>query len=370
MKNKNFKILQYFKVKCYTNRHLRAGLTLIEIIITLAIFSIIVIAVTMVMTSTSKGFTSFEATNQLKKTNQETLNRIFIRLTECKRIFPYISTEPSPNFNSYLSRISATGTPPGCPVMLSGSKLPIIEESLSMAEGTTNFINASVGNRLFFANSDASKILENVKDFTGTSHTLRIDLYRFYYYYLTSENLKSILIKPSYLLIEWQSIYYADFNQINNITDSVLKKNTIEALYTNGINYAWNTSILETSINNAFYNLNSDGNIPLNSNHQIIKNQDKILTHMFTGTMGGGFRYGISCNTVDAANNVIWSGISKKIPQYAIASGNFPGGFEVIVVGSTSGRKVLIRSVLVAEGTMPGLIADDQVVLCSTRDLW
>ena len=120
--------------------------------------------------------------------------------------------------------------------------------------------------------TSASKILENVKDFTGTSHTLRIDLYRFYYYYLTSENLKSILIKPSYLLIEWQSIYYADFNQINNITDSVLKKNTIEALYTNGINYAWNTSILETSINNAFYNLNSDGTISLDPNHLIIKN--------------------------------------------------------------------------------------------------
>ena len=192
------------------------GLTLIEVIITLAIFSIIVAAVSAVLTSTKKGFTSFEAANTLKKVNQNSLNRIYIRLTECKRIFPYIATESAPNFNSYLSRVTLTGTPTGCPAMLNGSKIPVIEESSSIAEGTTNFIKASVGNRLFFANSDSSEILKSIIDSIGLSRTIRIDLYRFYYYYLTSDNLKSIRSKPSYLLIEWQSVYYADYNQMHH----------------------------------------------------------------------------------------------------------------------------------------------------------
>jgi len=342
------------------------GLTLVEVIVTLAIFLIIVPVITVVLTTVTKGFTSFEASNTLKKTNQNTLNRIYLRLSECKRIFPDMPPSGSSNSKEYIDIISTTDRPD----ILANSKLSVIKDDGSVNPGTPQFVFANTGNSLLFANYDSI-----------STTTMKIDLYRFNYYYLTSDNPKSIRVSKSYRLVEWISIQYADYYEIDSITDGALKSKVIAGLVDSGIIYAWNTSDVYADTSGStktFYRLAktgpTSGNINPQPNHIIEKYQYTILTEMATGIMGGGYGYGISGNSVNrnSAGTVIsylWSA-PKEVPQYGITSGDFPGGFEVVIVGPASGRKVLLRSVLVAQGSMPGILADDQLVLCSARDLW
>jgi len=41
------------------------------------------------VTTITKGFTGYEAAIPLRKTNQQSLDRVYMRLGSCKRIFKY-----------------------------------------------------------------------------------------------------------------------------------------------------------------------------------------------------------------------------------------------------------------------------------------
>lgn len=331
----------------------KKGLTLVELILAVTVFAIIVPQILSFLFTVMKAFTSYEASIQLERTNEEMLTRIYLKLCSCKRLFQNI-----PSDLSYLERLDLSTSP----TVLTASRLPKIEETGSLSAATTGFVSSSVGNSLFFASNDSTQILENIADSSNSTHTVRIDLYRFYYYYLTPENPKTIYDKKSYRLIEWKSIQYADYSQLMSIPDSTKRANTVKALYNNKIYFAWNASApLPT---NAFFSLTADGAILPLSNHKIQLSVWSNLTNIVTGIMAGGYRYGVSPNTAG------WTKAPKVVPQYATADGSFPGGFEVVIVGPSSGRKVLLRSVLVAQGSMPNIIGSEQQIVCNTKDLW
>jgi len=332
------------------------GLTLVEVIIAVVVFAMIIPGIVMFLNNITQGFTTYECISSLKKNNQETLNRIYASLLSSRRIF-----ENNTDGTLYLSKLYLTG----CPPLLTGSKLPLIEENGTLSPGTTGFISGSAGNELFFAANDSTTVMMDVLDSSSTKNTIRLDLYRFYYYYLTAENPKSIGDKASYRIVEWKSVTYVDYIQLMNVSggaSNTLLNNTVAALYKNNVKYAWNSSM--TDVTKAFYSLSQAGSILAVNSPSIDREKCTVLTAMITGIMGGGFRYGISPNSAG------WARAPKTVPQYGIASGNFPGGFEVTIVGSSSGRKTLIRSILVAQGSMKSIIADDQLIVCTCRDLW
>lgn len=331
------------------------GFTLVEVMLAIAIFAIVTPVITTMLTQVLRGFSTYEMSTQIKKTNQKTNNRIHLRLGSCKRIF-----QNTTNDKAYLDRLTLSDSPS----VLSGTntKLPIIEETGSLAMGTTNFTSTSVGNSLFFAGNEATVVLESILDSSAISHTVYIDAYRFNYYYLTTDNTKYIVDRQAYKIVEWQSIKYADLNQINSISDNVKKENTIIALISSGINYGWLPS--EMDVSSAFYTLEGDGSLNLSASHNIEKHQHKVLTDILTGIMGSGYRYGISPNTSG------WNEAPKTVPLYGEADDDFPAGFEIAIVGQSGGRKVLIRSVLVAQGSSLHAVGDEMQHITSVRDLW
>jgi type II secretory pathway pseudopilin PulG len=319
--------------------------TLVELLLALAIMGIITPVLVSLLTYVTSGFTGYEATSQLRKMNQKTLNRIYLRVGSCKRIFQNVTLD-----NAFVGRLILTG----CPSALAGSALPSIQTASTLNVGTTDFISSSVGNSLFFANNESTQVLA-----TGT---VRIDTYRFNYYYVTSTNPNPLPGVESYGIVEWRSVLYADINQLNSITNAALRTNVVKELYGKGVSYTWNPST--TDVNSAFSNLASNGSITLSATHTIPQYKNRFLTNAITGIVFGGYRYGVSCNSS------FWTKAPKTVPIYAVAAGKFPGGFEVAIGGPTAGRQILIRSVLVARGSMRSIIGDDTQIVCSARDLW
>lgn len=337
----------------YISTDKKTGVTLVELMLAIAVLGIILPLITMFFSRIVNRFGIYEMTTQLRKANQQSMNRIHLRIGSCKRLF-----ENSSNDMAFLARVDLSG----CPSVLTGSKLPLIEETGSLVVNTTSFINASVGNSIFFATTDMTSTLSDVYDSTDALNTVKIDVYRFYYYYLTPDNSRSVDGRSTYKIVEWKSIKYADYNQLNDISDATLRQNTAAALYNDGIFYAMNIS--QINVSNAFYQITNAGIIIIQPSHSITLDEFTTLTDIMTGIMGSGYIYGISSNTTG------WTRAPKTVPLYANAGGLFPGGFEVAIVGQSGGRKVFLRSVLVSQYGTQYIIGDEASHISSVRDLW
>ncbi|MCB4791768.1 MAG: prepilin-type N-terminal cleavage/methylation domain-containing protein [Elusimicrobia bacterium] len=328
------------------------GVTLVEMIMAVAIFGVVLPLVTVFLMKITTGFSTYEMTTELRKTNQQTSNRVYMRLNACKRLF-----QNNASGNAYLAKVSLTG----CPALLTGSQMPTIEETGSLVLGNAAFVAASVGNCLFFAGNDSTAVLLNILNSSAQASTVRIDTYRFYYYYLSPSGAKSVGGKPAPKLTEWQSKIYADYNQIAGITDPTKKSNTITALINQEVLYAWDSSNTDPAA--SFYTL-AGGAATLAAGHSIVKEQATDLTSIISGAMGSNYSYGYSPNSSSLTKP------PKTVPIYATASGDFPSGFEVAIVAQAAGRMVLIRSVLIAKESTHEIVGDELHNITCVRDLW
>lgn len=326
-------------------------MTMIELLMAGTIVAIIVPIMVLLINATINGFTTFDAQQQIKGANQQLLNNIYSNLVLSKRIFQNTASD-----NAFLNKISLSNLPS----RISTSQLPVIVSSGSLSPNSAGFNPANVGNSLFFVGHSTTSILNGV---AGSTTTVMIDGYTFIYYYLTPQYSAGLLRTTSYNVYRWESVTYADYQQLTSFSNTTEQKNIAKQLYSDNITNLFDPS--QTSVTNAFYTVNSAGAISSSSNN-LINNPggSKLMINIITGITGGGFRYGI------APNSSIWPSNPKTVPLYATASGVFPAGFEVAVEGQAGGRQVLVRSVIVAQGSMKAIPASDQVIIASATDLW
>lgn len=344
-------IFPVFDKKLHSTRERRRGVTLVELLIVVGIIGFVMGAVTVFFTNTRKSFTFFEVTNQLKTNAQKAVNSINHYLAISKRIF-----ENNTNDLAYAARLTLSITP------MPGTRLPVINETGSLSPDSPDFSQSSVGNCLFFASSGSPLVIQNVLDGTGTPHTMRIDYYTFNFYYLTADTSVNMANKNKrFTLISWHSKGYADWGQLNSISDATLKINTLIAIYNSGIIYAWNTS--QVNSNAAFYEIGPGGSLTQQAAHTIPVASAKELIKITTGIMGWTFKYGVAFNTDGTFV------IKDTVPRFASVNGNFPGGFETLVTGPNSSRQVFVRLVLMAQSAA-GLKSYEQTCLAAVRDLW
>jgi len=340
----------------------RGGFTMMEVVVAGAITAIILPSILLMFNQTNRGFSGYEATSSLKTANENTVNRMYLRLGRCKRIFQNDSMGASMLSNLVMS---------GAPVAMSGSQLPIINQAGSLSPGATNYVAADFGNSLLMAYNSDTAVLNNVSTSASTTSTctVRVDLYKFAYYYLTATKSPVISGKQTYKATEWESAAYADCGQLTAISTSRKISQAIIATYNTGVSYCWNSSA--TAYNVSFSSLvvtgsgsSMVGSIASAPAHKVQQNSVKTLTKVMMGIMGSAYQYGVAPNTADM------SGIFHPVPRFATVSGAYPGGFEVGVVGPTAGRKVLVRSVLYATGAMNHPITDEKLIIAVARDIW
>jgi len=333
-----------------------------EVVLAAAIMAIVMPAIIMLLNHTNKGFAGFEAFNSLKTMNENTVNRMYLRLGRCKRLF-----QNDTMGTAMLSNMMMTGAP----AKMIGSRLPVVLQNGSLTPGTTSFDGTAFGNSMLLAYNSETRVMDNISDSASTPSTctVRVDLYKFAYYYLTPSGSPSIGGKQTYKNTEWESISYADCGQLTTISNSQKRSKSIVALYDGGVRYCWNSSASAYNVSFSSLVVTGTGSAAAGSvfsapGHKAQKNSVKTLTSLVMGIMGGAYQYGVSANTAGMTGN------TRTVPAFATTSGTFPAGFEVGVIGPTAGRKVLVRSVIYASGPMNRPIMDEKLIIAVARDIW
>lgn len=324
------------------------GFSLVEVVLTVALLTIVVGAGVYFVRMTLNGFGATEARATIIHAAQEIGDRLGHELPMSHRIFDAPAS-------AFVSRLNLPL--PSMP----GTRLPTIEPSGSLSPSSSTFVADGVGNSLFFA-QELDELDFSVPTSSGTNRSYRIDRYQFNYFYITQDPTLKMGGAPLLNVQELQSIPYADATEILGITDTVAGANLVNALLAAGIAHACDLS--KTDPSSAFYAL-STGTITLEASHQIISNGPPIsLLRLGTGMAGGSYRYGLCPNrsTSFAPKDVV--------PLYGTPSGAFPAGFEVVIVGSSTARQVLVRIVLAAEGSFPQPVSYQHVAVTPVVDSW
>jgi prepilin-type N-terminal cleavage/methylation domain-containing protein len=333
------------------------GMTLVEVIVAVAVMGIIMTATIPFFTYTQSGYTSLEVTTVLPAAMQKALSKIQHRIVENCRIFDSGSigtayrARATPNISPAVP--SATASPPAIP-----SKLPLLSPDMTLSVTSSTFNRAAVGNSLFFASTDAPYEAPS-----GGGLAVKVDTFIFNYFYLV-RNSATLNGQPAIELHEWHSTPYVDYARLISITDTAKSTSTIAWLYSRGLRHAWDRS--SNDPNNAFYSLNSAGMMTLAPLHNIQTSTDPLLKpaamiSIIRGAASGGFHYGVCPNNLPAKN---------QVPQFASASGDFPAGFETIVVGEALGRQVFVRLTMAAQGNFKGFKTFENISLFSCRDIY
>jgi hypothetical protein len=215
--------------------------------------------------------------------------------------------------------------------------------------------------------------------YSGTANlpaTMVIDLYRFYYYYLAAPVITSVSRPVTcYKLIEWQSVQYADYNELSGITDSNLQTNIFKYLI-NSANFSSGVAVTRAwdptqgTASNGLYTITAAGLVALSAGNAAVIPEAQCLpvTRINTGILSSGYTYGVCPNTLS------WKNCPLTVPKFnswpASATILYPGGFETGLSGSSLGMELLVRSALVAKGATPLPISNDSTIISNIRDVW
>lgn len=346
------------------------GWTLIELMLVMAMIAIITPAMTYLFAKVTQGMASDEMHTQLQLGNQALLNRIQVRMAANRHFF-MADTSGGVSFLTRLNLSTAPST-------LAGTTLsqPQTSTTGSLSPNVSGFQPTFVGNALLFGAYDAPQTIfyntagtapkiatavpmtvtgASVTDMNGEQQTIIVDLYRFYFYYLTSQVTKQLYDTTAYSLIEWQSVQFPDWTEIVNYNDSVLQGNILAMLKASGLTTAWDPTQTDPSqafvtFGGASYGTASTGVTGVNGTYTIPMETYYNVTKVQPGILSTGFRYGISPNSAN------WKSAPVQVPLFATGAGAFPSGFEVAAGSNSSGRQVMLRSVWVAEGANGGKV--------------
>lgn len=392
------------KLRKFFSRRLRnlrklddRGWTLVELMLTTALIALITPVMALLFLKVSQAMTADEMRGQITHGNQVMMSRVLSRLAISRHFY-------QGGASNGISFVSAVQFAAGSPATVAGTLLAQVQPGPSLDPSVPGYSSTVVGNSLFFAAYDYAQTFSKgstwdivpapltiqgtssnaVTDGQGTPMTFVVDLYRFYYYYLTpSTHPMPAEGVSTYGLAEWQSTQFADYLELNSIQDPSAQNLAVSFIMAQGVSDALDVS--QEALTQALYTIGF--NTPVNSssaNFTAITSGITIpqasatvlgaaftvpvtyLCQVMSGIVSRGFGYGISPNTANWAN----APSADPVPIYATASGLFPGGFEVQLIGPPAGRQVMIRSSWVAKGAAPKIAFNALTSIQTIKDNW
>lgn len=316
------------------------GFSLIEITVTLAIVSVIMIVTYQLIEQTMSATMFNESHNDLAVMSQKAVNTIQTEVLQAKLVF-----EDDPQGKAYRDALSF----PSTPSVWTTSVLPIIDPATTTFTPDTA-TQRYTGNTLFLVRQLPP--LSILYDHDGLKKTADVeflaDRYSFQYFYLRKESGQSFGGSGQAAdLMRATSAEYADYFQLSSVTAEPGK--LVTKLIAAGLKQAWDPG---KPLGSAFYDLAdaTDGTF----GNAIAKptigvaSVRSMLPGLFGGRISGRMRYSVAFTKPTAPDFPI----PQKLAVFARTDASLPGypaGFEVKIIGPSRNRQVLARLVVMAQ---------------------
>ena len=316
------------------------GFSLMEVSVTLAIVSVIMLITYQLIEQTMSATMFNESHNDLAVMSQKAVNAIQTEVIQARLVFENDTTG-----NEYRTALAF----PVAPSVWTTSVLPVIDPA-STTFTPDGAAQRFTGNTLLLVRQLPP--LSILYDHDGNDGTDDIeflaDRYTFQYFYLRKDAGQSFAKSgQSADLMRATSEEYADYFQLASVTVSpgTLVSKLIEA----GMKEAWDPG---KPVGSAFYDLSEAtdgtfGNAIKNPTIPIVLTKT-MLPGLFGGRISGRMSYSVGFPKP--------SGPAFPIPQplslYARTDASLPGypaGFEVKIIGPSRNRQVLTRLVLMSQ---------------------
>lgn len=310
------------------------GFSLIEMSVTLAIVSVLMIVVYSMIDQTLRVTMFNESHNELTLMSQKAVNSIYSELVQTRMVFQENALGASYRGALQLSPLFPAWT---------DSLLPVVQTSTVIAPDTnTRF----TGNSLLLARQ-----LEPVSvtyDHDGLANTPEIqflaDVYQFEYVYLTRVTRPAFASSGYSLdLVMSTSIQYTDFFQLSGVGSGPALGRLVQKLIARGLTHAWDPG---QPLATAFYTLAgaTDGtfNAALANPRIDLATARTLLPGLRGGRISGRMEYSVGFGSYPLRTPI------RLFAPVDAARPGFPSGFEIKIAGPTGSRQVMTRLVLMS----------------------
>jgi prepilin-type N-terminal cleavage/methylation domain-containing protein len=314
-----------------------AGHSLVEFLVALVIFAILASLVTRALVMEQRSNSSVHNRMKLQVYGELMTDHLRRQLSATRIVFGSESLGAD-----YWQKLSFAGDSPD-----EYAKLPTIQPSGSFSPDWSGFDSSAVGNMLFTV-----KTVDPPAEVSDGVNPYIFDRFKFVAYFLLpyaggkGYNLHVCESKEEYL----------DYNQVMAIlrSEPEYPANIVDSLKSMGLSVVWRPN--SETADKAFFSLSADMSKSSFLNHTIAMDETDRLSAF--SNLSGPQHHGIAPNG---------KGVSLVVPKFARESTGFPNGFEVLVSGPSTGRKILLRIVLLGEGH--GLnLATEHTALVSVRE--
>lgn len=364
------------------------GFSIVEMSVTLLLLTVVLLILYELLIGTMKTSMFVEAHNDLTVYGQRMVNKLQTDIFQSRFIWEEDASIGPAYRQLFLDQLLLT---PGPVRVWSDSRMPDIDPGSPPPNDGLLDVDLTgqtyVGNSLLLV-----KALEPVgipADYDGdgiNESTFFAERYQFKYYFLSPNPARTFRGMPTsppfvgtnyYLdLIECESEVYADNAQLVSIFATLATPAQRQVIangllglpgtitvaearrlgVTTTINKAWMPNAIAPA---AFFDLDNTATLTPDPTPTFTIAYRSMVPEMKGGRISGKMEYSVAMNrgTMD---------IIVPIPRFGEVNTNFPGGFEVKIVGPTGHRKVLTRVVLLSEH-LGVITSQENSVITSTR---
>jgi prepilin-type N-terminal cleavage/methylation domain-containing protein len=313
------------------------GHSLVEFLVALVIFAILASLVTRALVMEQKSNSSVHNRMKLQVYGELMTDHLRKQLSSTRMVFDSESLGLD-----YWQKLSFAGGMPDA-----YARLPNIQRSGSFSPDWAGFDSSAVGNMLFCA-----RIVDPPAEVNDGVRPYVLDRFKFVVYFLLPYGGG----KGYNLHVCESHNEYLDYNQVMTILRSEpdYPETIVDSLKSMSLDLVWKPNAEAAS--KAFFNINSDLTKYSPVSHTIVMDEPRKLSGF--SNLSGPQHHGIAPNG---------KGVNLVVPKFAKESTGFPNGFEVLVSGPSTGRKMLVRIVLLGEGHGISL-ATEHTALVSVRE--
>ena len=329
-----------------TDRARQAGYTALEVIIAVAILSLLTLVVERTLSTAHDTERYLSGIRHVTERGQRIAYEVREVVSSSRKLFQGDATG-----RGYFDACDLYDPTPAIATM----RLPLFDEVNGLGPDAVD--DPRTGNTLLFVReADAAPCIAN----PATGKLRYIDTYRFICIYIAETQRYLVEEADKKLardLIFWRSMAYPSHGQIASISDPVERANVIKDLYERfQYQFAWDAG---AAVNQAFYAIDAAGTLD--------------------ATPQGSFRIELDPDMAERGKLVYANAqLARTDPTSHARRALFtvdpatewvPDGFEVKIVGTSGSRKVWVHFVIETQAAKGRIATHESTLIASTKDL-